>query len=584
MTSALLCYQTFAYANVDVSVFLDKVKTVTYDCPDISYLPQLDAYLASDDIPAQQRFELLVNKTHFQNCNGQSENAQGILIGILNDPDVDKTSEYFASATYQLGFTFDMQERAERCEYYGEAFKLSEGKFTDIEMSSTLGLITNCPQSGFSDDSERIAAYFALVERYTGTDEASALAHIHNNIGLFFGGKEQHVLAAEQYLKAHELGQGVNTGSNRLSILISAISSLLASGQFERANEAILEFESINAEVATPLTNFWLYFAKAGYYYRVNDIEALEATLPVLKEAIDRVNSPFYQDLYRWYSAVPCLYHNDLGCLQVFVDYEKSLPKARKQYASYDYHKFLIRAYFALGDIQAASEAFEISVNKLDQIKQNNDGMSKVMGVANLYGQIYVLENRIQVAERRKVALTFGGLIFMLAIMFIGAYILRRRHLARMSVDPVTELLNSKTCVNEIAKVDVPSNGKTNALAIFDLGNFREVNRQVGSTRGDYVLQKIANTLTQVTRDNDILGRFAPEQFILCLTDIEESSAKSFFERVQQALEGTFIDGQHGIDISIRSSMSIYITNDKFDDLNRVLDDMLLSLSLKAQK
>jgi diguanylate cyclase (GGDEF)-like protein len=244
----------------------------------------------------------------------------------------------------------------------------------------------------------------------------------------------------------------------------------------------------------------------------------------------------------------------------------------------------LVRAYFALGDLESASEAYEDSVRKLDQIKENHDGMSKVMGVANLYGQIYVLENKILVAERRKQQLTVGLSVFVLLTLSGLAYVIRKRHVARMSLDPITQLLNSKTSINEIGKVLPPSKGKTNALAIFDLGNFREVNRQVGSTKGDYVLQKIASTLTKVTRDNDILGRFAPEQFILCLTDIEESSAKSFFERVQQALERTFIDGQHGANISIRSSMSIYITNEKFDDLHRVLDDMLLSLSLKSQK
>jgi diguanylate cyclase (GGDEF)-like protein len=567
-----------------VDAFLEEISTVTYDCPAIEYLPQVDEYLVSQDISRDQRFQLLVNKTHFQNCNGETEAAQASLIQLLEDPNVDSSSRYYALATYQLGFTYDMQERSERCEHYANAFKLSEGKFNDIEISSTLGLITNCPQSGYSNDSERIAAYFALLERYAASDNFRALAHIHNSIGLFFGGKEQHVLAAEQYLKAHEIGSSVYTGSNRLSILISAISSLLASGQFDKAEQAIEEFELINAEVGTPLTNFWLYYAQAGYYYRVNDIERLEQTLPLLSDAIDKVNISFYKDLFRWYSAVPCLYRKDLACLQEFVDVEKTIPKQRKQYASYDYHKFLVRAYFALGDLESASEAYEDSVRKLDQIKENHDGMSKVMGVANLYGQIYVLENKILVAERRKQQLTVGLSVFVLLTLSGLAYVIRKRHVARMSLDPITQLLNSKTSINEIGKVLPPSKGKTNALAIFDLGNFREVNRQVGSTKGDYVLQKIASTLTKVTRDNDILGRFAPEQFILCLTDIEESSAKSFFERVQQALERTFIDGQHGANISIRSSMSIYITNEKFDDLHRVLDDMLLSLSLKSQK
>ncbi|MFC4702062.1 GGDEF domain-containing protein [Glaciecola siphonariae] len=580
----ILLLQVDAHAGSDIDDFLSELKTVTYDCPNPVHLPKLDEILDSNDLSTTERFRLLVNKTHFQNCNGQFDQAQATLKDIINHPQADESSEYFASATYQLGFTYDVQENNERCVHYAKAYSLSRDKFEDIEMSSALGLITNCKDSGYSNDSERIAAYFALIEQYASSENKRALAHIHNSVGLFFGKREQHVLAAEQYLKAHEMGKDVYTGSNRLSILISAITSLFGSGQFERAYQAIEEFGEINQDVGTPLTNFWYHYVKAGYYYRVNDIDSLETTLPLLKSSLDKINGKFYQSLYNWYSAVPCLERKNLVCLQNFVDAESKIDQASKQYDTYDYYKFLVRAYFALGDLDAASEAYEKSLKKLDQIKQNHDGFSKIMSVANLYGKIYVLENEIVAAERRKARLLIGAVIVVFLGVIALAIILRKRHIARMSLDPSTQLLNSKTAVTEILKVMPPSKGKINALAIFDLGNFREVNRQIGSTKGDYVLQKIASTLSKVTRSNDILGRFAPEQFILCLTDIEEDSAKSFFERVQQALEATFIDAQHGVDISIRSSMSIYITGEKFNDLNRILDDMLLSLSIKSGK
>ncbi|WP_371194881.1 GGDEF domain-containing protein [Glaciecola sp. SC05] len=580
----LLAFPFHVIANTPLDSFLSQVKTVTYDCPNPAFREQLNQFLTSENLSESHRFQLLVNQTHYQNCNGENNQAQDTLKAIISDPKADKSTEYFASATYQLGFTYDVQERDERCIHYGDALRLSEGKFVDIEMSATLGLITNCPQSGYSNDSERLAAYFALVEKYAESGNFRALAHIHNSIGLFFGAREQHVLAADQYLKAHEMGQNVYTGSNRLSILISAITSLLGSGQYDRAYEAIEDFALINQEVGTPLTDFWYYYAKSGYYYRTNKIAELEKTLPLLAEILPKVDTRFYRGLYRWYSAVPCLYHKDLVCLKAFVDIENKLSDAEKPYASYDYHKFLVRSNMAIGDLQAANMAFENSIQRLDDIKQNQDGLARVIGIANLYSQIYVLENKIILAERRKEQITVGAILLLVLVVVVIAYFIRKRRIALLSIDPVTKLLNSKTAVHDIAKLDLPSEGKINALAIFDLGNFREVNRQVGSTKGDYVLQKIASTLTKVTRNNDILGRFAPEQFILCLRDIEEGSAKSFFERVQEALENTFLDDQHGVDISVRSSMSIYITNEKFNDLHTILDDMLLSLSIKPSK
>lgn len=572
-------------ATPDVDEFISNIGVVTYDCPDSQFDEQLDQFLASDTISQQQRFQLIVKKSHYQNCNGQGQKAQVALKALVAEPTADKNSEYYASAIYQIGFTYDVKEMNERCEYYGDALKLSMGRFDDIELSSTLGLVVNkCPNSGYADQSQALAALFATLEGYSKTDNKRALAHIHNNIGLFFAAHYQQVLAGDQFYKAYEMGAEVYTGSNRLSILVSAISAYLASGQYERANEALVEFETVNKEINSSLTNLWYYYLKSGYYYRVGDIEALETTLVPFGELVPRFNNPMYNGLYRWYSAFPCLEREDIECLRSYVIEEGSLERPQKAYANYEYYKFMMRVYLLLGDVSSSKEAFELIVNRLDTIRQNEERFTKTLGVANLYSQIFVLENQILVEERRRNIVVGTAVLFLIIfVMVVGLY-LRKRSIARMSLDPVTQVLNSKTALSQIARVENPSLNKINALAIFDLGNFREVNRQVGSTKSDYVLQSIANTLSKVTRDRDILGRFAPEQFILCLTDIDETSAKSFFERVQKALESTLLEGQHGATISIRSSMSIYISSENFSDLNAVLDDMLLSLSLNGSK
>ena len=94
-------------------------------------------------------------------------------------------------------------------------------------------------------------------------------------------------------------------------------------------------------------------------------------------------------------------------------------------------------------------------------------------------------------------------------------------------------------------------------MPLLDLINFKEVNSQFGYLVDDLALQKVAATLQQVTREQDIIGRLACEQFIVCLTNIEESSAKMFFERIRQALQDTMLSAGSGDKVSINSSMSI---------------------------
>jgi diguanylate cyclase (GGDEF)-like protein len=142
-------------------------------------------------------------------------------------------------------------------------------------------------------------------------------------------------------------------------------------------------------------------------------------------------------------------------------------------------------------------------------------------------------------------------------------------------------MFNARGALKRIADLDTPSKGKANALAIFDVGNFKELNRQVGAAQSDVILKDIAKIFQSKTRKSDILGRFAPEQFIICLKDVEEEIAKSFFDRIHKAVESTSLGIRQGEDINIRSSMSIFISQEKFDDLDSVLDEMLMSLSSK---
>jgi diguanylate cyclase (GGDEF)-like protein len=122
------------------------------------------------------------------------------------------------------------------------------------------------------------------------------------------------------------------------------------------------------------------------------------------------------------------------------------------------------------------------------------------------------------------------------------------------------------------------------AIAIFDVRNLREITRQLGSTRADSVLRQISQTMQNATRGNDILGRFGTEQFILCLHNIEERSARTFFERVQSALNTTFETDATADHLNVESSMSIFISHEKIDGLNAVLDDMVVSLGMNQRQ
>ncbi|WP_100656868.1 GGDEF domain-containing protein [Alteromonas flava] len=580
----LACNQAEAQSEAEVDAFIDKVKTVTYDCPDPAGFEQLERYLQSADLTQRQRVALSAEKSHFLICEGKTSEAQDLLFDLVEWDNIDKASYFYASAVYQIGFTYDVKEQPERCEYYQQAQSLARDAFSDVFLSATLGIITNCKKD--LPVGERLGMMFNVLELYSASKNYQALAHIHNSIGLIYGGLQQHVLAAEQYLKAHEMGLKVYTGSNQLTILISAISSLLASGQYDRAYAAIVEFNEINQTVNTPLTNFFYSHALVGYYYRINDIDSMKRELPLLMERVNALSNPVFKAMAEWYSVVPCVADIDLVCVESYQQEFKQKPASVQRFLrqNLDYLELQVEIALLQKDWASAEAAFSEYSQRAGDTARNSQASASIHGVANLYSKIYSLESEVENAQQLKQRIiVIGGLAALLVIVVVVFY-LRKRHLEKLTYDPTTNLLNGDTARMRIEQLAAPEKGKANALALLDLSNFRELTLATGLSKGNSLLRRLAQTLQNITRETDILGRYGPEQFILCLPNIEENSAKSFFDRLQTELDNVQIGEPSAEMINVRSSMSIFIAEEKLSDVAVVIDEMIMSIQVKAHK
>jgi diguanylate cyclase (GGDEF)-like protein len=579
--TATCAFYTQASSDSKIDEFLLASSAPPYDCPKSEFIPQIETYLASDTVNPEQRLRLQTLWTHDRICHGDHAPAIHLLDDILLRANVDKQAYYYAMAIYQRGFIYDVQENPKRCEYYKQAFEISKGIHPDIYLSATLGHTTVC---GGLSDAEKLGLLYPLVEQLTKDGDPKALAHLHSNIGLLYGQLGQHSLAAEQYLKGHELASEYYEGSNKLSILVSAISSLMASGSFDEAEAALNQYRIINKDVATPLTNFQEVFLEAGYFYRTNNLDELVISVAHWNENVkNTINQPLYNDLFKWYETVDCVRLKNISCIRDYLDYEKQSQSNFRSYTrrNKDYLKFKVDLYFTLEEYQLAEQAVNALNKSLTDGLWQSQKAGKVLGMANLHSKIVELESEVEEAEaaQKTNLYIFIAVVLITVVGFVRA--LRKRNLLRLEIDPTTEMFNSRAALKRISELDSPSNGKANALAIFDVGNFKELNQHVGAGQSDVVLKEIAQIFKSKTRESDILGRFAPEQFIICLKNVEEEIAKSFFDRIHKAVESTSIGINHGKELNIRSSMSIFISHEKFDDLNEVLDEMLLSISVK---
>jgi len=89
------------------------------------------------------------------------------------------------------------------------------------------------------------------------------------------------------------------------------------------------------------------------------------------------------------------------------------------------------------------------------------------------------------------------------------------------------------------------------ALMMLDIDHLKSVNDKFGHPVGDMVIRQIAQTLKEVSRDNDTAARLGGEEFALLLAGIDLQRAATAAERLRAVLSGKHVEGVGTVTVSI---------------------------------
>ena len=89
------------------------------------------------------------------------------------------------------------------------------------------------------------------------------------------------------------------------------------------------------------------------------------------------------------------------------------------------------------------------------------------------------------------------------------------------------------------------------ALLMLDIDHLKRINDQFGHPAGDAVIRQIAQTLKDVSRDNDTAARLGGEEFALLLAGVDLQRAAAAAERLKTVLGGRKVDGVATVTVSI---------------------------------
>lgn len=119
--------------------------------------------------------------------------------------------------------------------------------------------------------------------------------------------------------------------------------------------------------------------------------------------------------------------------------------------------------------------------------------------------------------------------------------------------DALTQLPNRELFLDRVARALDGSrrNGRTVAVAVLDLDQFRLVNDSLGHATGDQIVVLVAERLKSSLRDGDTLARLGADEFALMLDDVADPAVlQARLDRLLAGFAGPFRLGRHSLRLS----------------------------------
>jgi len=127
----------------------------------------------------------------------------------------------------------------------------------------------------------------------------------------------------------------------------------------------------------------------------------------------------------------------------------------------------------------------------------------------------------------------------------------RLRHEA--THDSLTELYNRSGMEEVLAEAAgrARRRGSELAMALIDIDRFKAINDELGHDIGDRLLGEIARVMDGELRQEDPLGRWGGEEFLLLMPGTSLEAAQRVAERLREAVAGADLSGGQGVTVSI---------------------------------
>ena len=104
--------------------------------------------------------------------------------------------------------------------------------------------------------------------------------------------------------------------------------------------------------------------------------------------------------------------------------------------------------------------------------------------------------------------------------------------------DPLTGLANRRQLGQVLERQwrHAQATGRSIAVAMVDIDNFKEYNDRYGHPAGDRCLRRVASVLNENVRATDVVARYGGEEFVIVMPGIDLTAAARIAQRIRLAV------------------------------------------------
>lgn len=147
-------------------------------------------------------------------------------------------------------------------------------------------------------------------------------------------------------------------------------------------------------------------------------------------------------------------------------------------------------------------------------------------------------------AERANTVISICCLTVVAALsLSLNQILLTNRHRADSLTDPLTRLLNRRALFTLFENKRLSA---SDAVAMFDLDNFKPINDVYGHAMGDEVIARFAAVVRAHTNSRQTAVRLGGEEFALVMRDITRDGARTIVERIATSFAADAVETPNG--------------------------------------